>query len=215
MQVIPTINADSFEEIQERIKLIESYTDPAKGGINWVQIDAADGTFTKNTIWHNAGDLLSIETPLNIEVHLMIDKIEDRVEDWFLAPVKRIIFHLEAAKDPHFVVKKCKEAGKEVGVAIGPDTPWTRLVPFYGRVDLFQILAVYPGLAGQKFIEESLEKISDLRKNCPDAIIEVDGGINKETAKKCKEAGADIVSAASYIFNSKNIEQSINNLKCL
>lgn len=206
MQIIPTINTNSFEEIQKRVKLVEPH-------VSWVQIDAADGTFTKNTIWHNAGDLLSLETPLDIEVHLMLDKIEDRIEEWFLAPVKRIIFHLETAKDPHFVIKKCKDAGKEVGIAIGPDIPWTRLVPFYERVDLFQILSVYPGLAGQEFIEESLEKISDLRKNCPDAIIEVDGGINKETAKKCKEAGADIVSAASYIFNSDDAVRAIDELK--
>jgi ribulose-phosphate 3-epimerase len=203
LKVIPAINADSFEEVKKRIKLVEPLMDSAKGGVNWVQLDVADGTFTKNTIWHNAVDLLGLDTPLNIEVHLMIDKIEDRIKNWLIAPVKRVIFHLEAGKDPYFVMQKCQEAGKEVGISIGPDTPWTQLVPFCDKVDLFQILAVYPGLAGQEFQEESLEKISALRKNCPSAIIEVDGGV---------EAGGNIINAASYIFNSDNIRKAIEEL---
>ncbi len=210
MKVIPTINLTSFDEIKSQIKMLEGL-----GSVDWIQIDVADGTFTKNTLWHNASDLLQLETPLNIEVHLMIDKIERRIENWLIAPVKRVIFHLEVSKDPHFVIKKCKDAGKEVGIAIGPDIPWTQLMPFCDKVDMVQILSVYPGLPGQEFIEENLEKISDLRKNCSDAIIEVDGGVNKNVAMKCKEAGADIVAAASYIFNSENVEEKIKELELI
>jgi len=206
LKVIPAINVNSFEELELRLKLVEPYTD-------WAQIDVSDGTFTKLTGWHQASDLLQLHTPLKIEVHLMIDQIEERVDEWLIAPVSRVVFHLEASKDPHFVIKKCRDAGKEVGIAIGPDTSWTRLVPFYNRVDLFQILAVYPGPSGQKFSESSFAKISDLRKNCPDAIIEVDGGINKNVAKRAHKAGANIVNAASYIFNSDNIKKSIEDLK--
>jgi len=211
MQVIPIINVEDFEEVKKRLKAIE----PFKHLVDFVQIDISDGTFNSVVKWHNASDLLSVETSLNIEVHLMIDNLERRIEDWLIAPIKRIIFQLESVKDPHFIIKKCKEADKEVGISIGPDTPWTQLAQFYEKVDLFQILAVYPGPSGQKFVEESLEKIEHLRKNCPDAIIEVDGGINKEVAEKCKEAGADIVSAASHIFESDNIKQKIEELKCL
>ncbi len=206
MQVIPAINADSFDEVKKRIKMVEPYAE-------WVQLDVADGTFTKNTIWHNASDLLSLETSLKIEVHLMIDRIEERVDEWLLASVKRVIFHLETSIYPHFVIEKCRKAGKEVGMAIGPDIPWTQLMPFCGKVDVFQVLAVYPGLAGQKFQEECLRKIEYLRKNCPAALIEVDGGINKEVAKKVAEAGADIVNAANYIFGAKDIKKAIEELK--
>lgn len=208
MEVIPAINADSFEEIKERIKLMEPYVD-------WVQLDAADGTFAKNTIWHNAADLLSLETNLKIEVHLMVGNIEERIDEWLIAPVNRVIFHLEAAKDPYLVIDKCRKAGKEVGIAIGPDIPWTQLMPFCSKVDLFQILAVYPGLAGQEFKEESLEKIIYLRQNCPNCKIEVDGGVNKKVAKRVSEAGADIVSAANFIFKAKNIKKAIKDLQCL
>lgn len=205
LEVIPAINVDSFEEVKEKIKLVEPY-------VKWVQLDVADGTFTKNTVWHDSANLLSLETSLNIEVHLMINNIEERVDNWLLAPVKRVIFHLETAKDPYFVIEKCKQAGKEVGIAIGPDTPWTQLMQYCDKVDLFQILSVHPGLPGQKFQEESLHKIQSLRENCPSAIIEVDGGVDKVVAKKVAAAGANIVCAASAIFNSDDIKKSIDEL---
>lgn len=206
VEVIPAINAENFEEVKRRLKLVKPHT-------KWVQLDVADGTFTKNITWHNAEDLSSIETSLNIETHLMINGIEERVKDWFVPVVKRIVFHLEAAKDPYAVIKKCKGAGKEVGLAVGPDGSWTQLTPFLGKVDLFQILAVYPGLAGQTFQKEALKKIEYLRSNCPSAKIEADGGITKENVKEIISAGADIVVAASAIFNEKNIREAIEQLK--
>ena len=205
-EIIPAVNADSFEEVKKRIKLVEPYAE-------WVQLDIADGTFTKNTTWHEPANLLSIETPLKIEVHLMINDIEARIEEWLIAPVNRIIFHLEAAKDPDFVIEKIREAGKEVGIAIGPDAPWTKLAPYFEKIDLIQILGVYPGLAGQKFQEDCFDKIRHLRKECPQCIIEVDGGMDKETAKKALEAGANIIVAASAIFDSDDIKKAIEDLK--
>ncbi len=212
-EIIPAINAETFEEVKGRIKLVEPYVHPANGGAGWIQLDIADGTFTKNTTWHNAGDLLSFEAPLKIEVHLMINNIEERIEDWLIAPVSRIIFHLETAKDPDFVLEKIKQVGKEAGIAIGPDTPWTKLVPYLDKIDLVQVLGVYPGLAGQEFQEDNFDKIRHLRKEQPNCIIEVDGGMDRETAKKAVDAGANIIVAASAIFEAKNIEEAIKKLK--
>jgi len=211
--LIPAINVDDFEEVEKRIKTVEPFVNPAAGGAGWVQLDIADGTFTKNTTWHSSEDLVGLETTLKIEAHLMIADIEDRIENWLIAPIQRIIFHLETAKDPDFVIEKCREAKKEVGIAIGPDTAWTQLVPYFQKVDLIQILGVYPGLAGQKFQEECFDKIMHLRKECPKCIIEVDGGMDKETAKKVVDAGANIIIAASAIFDSKDIKEAIKELK--
>ena len=205
VDIIPAINADNFEEIKEKIKLVEPYA-------KWAHLDVADGTFAKNTVWHNAGDLRELDTPLLIEVHLMINDVEKRVVDWFLPNIKRIIFHLEAVKDADFVFAKCREAGKEAGLAINPETSWTRLYPYFGKADMFQILGVRPGLAGQKFNEEVLHKIEKVRKNCPSCIIESDGGMNEETALKAVRAGANLIAAASAIFNN-NIEESFRKLK--
>lgn len=203
IEIIPAINVDSFEEIKKRIKLVETYT-------KWIQLDVADGTFTKNTIWHNAQDLLELETSLNIEVHLMLSDIDRRINDWLLPNIKRIIFHISATKDPDFVIQKCRDNGKEAGIAIGPDESLLKAMHYRGKVALFQILGVRPGVPGQKIEEEAFERIKEMRKFCPSCIIEVDGGINKETAKRAVEAGADIIVAASAIFNGdikKNIKE--------
>ncbi len=213
IEIIPAINTDNFEEIRRKIKLVEPYFPPPGG---WVQLDVADGTFTKNTIWHNPKDLIGFETTLNIEVHLMINDIERCVDDWLIPEVKRIIFHLETSKDPDLVIKKIRDAGKEAGIAKGPDTSWTQLAHFRGKVNFFQILAVYPGLAGQELLEKTYEHIRQLRKFCELCIIEVDGGVNKENAKKLIEAGADILVAASAIFSAKgggDIKKNIEELK--
>lgn len=221
VEVIPAINDELFEEIRRKIKLVEPHAEgaghsaegPDNGGIKWAHIDVADGTFTPNAIWHNAPDLLLLETPLLIEVHLMIADMDTRFGDWLLPNVRRIIFHAEAAHDPQIVVEKIHEAGKEAGVAILPETEWETLLPFCGKADLVQTLAVPPGRAGQEFRPEILEKISSLRARHRNCIIEVDGGINLETGKKCVEAGANILVAANYIFNSSDIGKAIGDLK--
>ena len=205
MEIIPVINVENFEEIKEKTKLIEPFS-------KWVHLDAADGTFTKNTIWHNPEDLMGFKTPLNIEVHLMVAKPEERIEKWLIQNVKRIIFNLESSETPDLIIEKCRKNGTEIGISIGPDTSWTRLQPFLDKIDMAQILAVYPGFAGQKFTEDSLDKVRHLRKICPKCDIEIDGGVNPETAKKAKEAGANIFVSASYIF-SGDVRERIENLK--
>lgn len=203
IKIIPAVNTADFEEIKKKIKLIEPYTD-------WVQIDVADGTFTKNTLWHNPQELALIETSLNIEAHLMISNIERRVEEWLSPNVKRIIFHISASADPDFVIKKIKEAGKEAGIAIGQKESLTEAMRYKNKINFFQILGVYPGLPGQQIIKETFDRIKELRKFCPSCIIEVDGGMNKETGKRAVEAGANIIVAANAIFNGdvkKNIEE--------
>lgn len=202
IEIIPAINADNFEEIKKRIKFIEPYT-------KWVQIDVADGTFTKNTLWHDFEDLLALETPVNIEVHLMMNDIDKKFENWLSASVKRIIFHIGASQDPEFVIKKIKEAGKEVGIAVGPHESLAMAAALKDKVDLLQILGVHPGLPGQKTDEYAFDKIRMMRKFCKECIIEVDGGMNKETAKKAIGAGANIIVSASEIFKDNNVEKNL------
>lgn len=206
IEVIPAINAEDFGEVKRRIKLVEPY-------VKWVHLDVADGTFTPNTIWHSPEDLLGFETKLLIEVHLMIHDMDKRWQEWVLPEISRVIFHLEAAHDPNFVLEKIKEAKKEVGVAGRPETDWKELEPFCRKADLVQTLAVPPGIAGQQFRPETLDKIKHIRKKHPKCIIEVDGGINPETGKKCLSAGANILVSANYIFKSNNIQKAIEDLK--
>lgn len=206
VEIIPAINSDSFEENKKKIKQVEPFVD-------WVQLDVADGTFTKNTLWHNQDDLLALDTTLKIEAHLMVNDLEKRIVDWILPKVDRIIFHLEAIKDPGFIIDFCKLNNKEVGVAIGPDTPWTQAAAYAKKVNFFQVLGVYPGLPGQKMQENTIDKIKNLHNFCKECIIEVDGGVNESNLKEVIEAGATKIVMASAIFENEDIENNIKKLK--
>ncbi len=235
IDIIPGVNVQSFEELKKAVSSVEPYSD-------WIHLDVADGTFTKNTLWHNAFDLASLETALKLEIHLMILNPEERINDWITEKVKRIIFNLESSKSPNTIIKKCRENNIEVGISIGPDTSLAKLHSYLDKidpvrntffqtllkrfftksiggkvsngVDVVQILSVYPGLSGQKFIQDSLEKIRALNSNFRKYKIEVDGGMNYETAKLVKDAGADIIVSVSYIF-SGDIKERINKLKSI
>lgn len=206
VEIIPAINVDTFDEVEQRVRLMEPYS-------KWVHLDVADGTFTKNTIWHDARDLMGLQTPLKIEAHLMIRDIDMRIAEWLQAPVDRIIFHLEAGHDPVFVIELCRKANKQVGIAIVPDTSWIQLQPYWDNVDLVQVLGVHPGLAGQAIQPETYEKIAHLRASCPSCTIEVDGGMQVGTARRAALKGANIIVAASAIFRSVDVGKAIEKLR--
>ena len=195
--LIPAINADTFEEVQRKIKLIEPH-------VSWAHLDIADGTFTRNTLWHNLMELALIETELNLEIHLMIDRVEEKIDHWFNPSVKRIIFHIGGTKDAGFVIDRCHKNKTEAGIAIGTDESIAKALAYKNKADFFQILAVKPGLPGQKMDDSAFERIREVRKFCPQCIIEVDGGMNKETIPRAIEAGADRIVAASAIFDSSD-----------
>ena len=208
IEIIPAINADNFEEIKRKIKLIEPHTD-------WVHIDVADGTFTKNTLWHNPADLALLENNLNLEVHLMINDVERRTDDWLVFGVKRIIFHIGGCKDPDFVIKKCKEAGIDAAISIGPDESIIKAMEYKNKVNVFQILGVRPGLPGQKVEENTFDRIREMRNFCGSCIIEVDGGMNAKTIPQAVKAGANRIVAASAVLNDGDVGENIEELKKL
>jgi len=206
VEVIPSINEESFAAIKAKIRLVEPH-------VKWAHIDVYNGTFTQYSSWHDPEDLLSFETKLDLEVHLMVADMDIRWRDWVLPSVSRIIFHIEAADDPELVIQKIKEAGREAGAAIRPETEWQKLEPFCTKADMVQLLAVSPGRAGQEFRPKTVEKVANIRRAHPGCIIEVDGGINPETGGKCAAAGANILVSANYIFNAADIKQAIEELE--
>ncbi|MBI4992248.1 MAG: ribulose-phosphate 3-epimerase [Candidatus Harrisonbacteria bacterium] len=210
MQVIPAINETIFSEIEDKIKKAHAF------GAGWVHLDVSDGKFTKNTLWNNPKDLAGIyatrEQHPHIEVHLMVENPDEVLDDWLDAGVKRVIVHVEAVKDVDVMKMKCGMFGVQLVLASNPDTPVEQLLKYKDDTGEFLILAVNPGLAGQKFQENQLEKIKTLRQKFPDAKIEVDGGVNLENAPKIKEAGADILVAASAIWGSKDPKEAYNKL---
>jgi ribulose-phosphate 3-epimerase len=202
VEIIPAINAKTFAEIEQKIKLVEPH-------VNWVHIDVTDGSFTDVVLWHNPEELLNLHTPLFIELHLMLEDIDTKIEDWLLPNVRRNIVHIEACRNPKTVIDACHGSDIQIGMAVRPETPCSHLFPIASEVDLLQTLAVHPGPSGQKFDVDTLKKIEELRTKYPGMPIEVDGGVNAEVAGQVRQAGASIIVAAAAIFNAENIEQAI------
>jgi ribulose-phosphate 3-epimerase len=207
MKLIPTINEESFEEIKRKIEIITPFTD-------WIQIDVCNNTFAPRMTWNNPQDLLTIDTNLNIEVHLMIENPENVLDEWYKIPqVKRMIIHYEATDNVEKNIEIAQKYGKELGLAIGPETSWELLTKYFDRINFIQLLAVNPGLAGQEFNLRVLDKIKTLKENKKNVIIEIDGGVNLNVAKLVKEAGADIINSSSFIFKNPDIPSIIKQLK--
>lgn len=210
VKLIPAANEPSFEEVARKIRQIEKLA--GEFGLDEMQIDVSDGTFTPTTVWHEPKDLVGFETKLKLDLHLMISDMDTRVGDWLIEPVGKITFHLEAAHDPALVLEKIKESRRKAGLAINPETPVENLKPFFDKADSFLILGVHSGASGQGILPGTSEKIRALRKICPGCIIGIDGGVTLENAKKLAEAGADYIVAASAIFETSDIKKAIRQL---
>jgi len=214
MEIIPAVNETDFKEVEKKIKAVQDF------GSEWVHLDVSDGKFTKNVLWNNPKDLVNLkhktqDLRLNFEAHLMVENPDEVLDEWLDVKVKRVIVHLESVRDLDVMKMKCVAFGTELFLAIKPDTPVEHLFSYAGDASGFLILAVNPGLAGQKFQENQLEKIKVLRQKFPDAKIEVDGGVNLENAPRIKEAGADTLVSASYIWNRESLEEAYKNLQSL
>ena len=211
MKVFPAINCPDFASVRAQVER-------AAGFALWVHIDVTDGKFTSHRTWDNVDEFGSLRkefSDLKFELHLMVQDPEIQADRWLRAGADRIIVHLEAMTDSVYILEKCKKYGGEAILAIRPDTEAERLLAHKDDFRCFQVLAVAPGLSGQKFEEACLQKIRFLKMHMPEAMIEVDGGVNAETAPRIKEAGADMAVAASFIFDSGDPEaayRALNNI---
>lgn len=212
MKVIPVINCSDAECIGEKFRKIGMIFDSANVAPEdqWVHIDVADGGFTNGYQTYNANiqmyanDANRIKSGIKIEAHLMVNESEKVIEDWIKAGVKRIIVHAEVIKDFGALKKFCEQNSVELMIALRPETSVESAAQYLKQVNYCQLLAVSPGPAGQGFNPGTIEKIEQLRQQFPQMLIEIDGGINPETARACKEAGADIVASGAYILTSKD-----------
>lgn len=203
--IAPSILSADFGRLNEEIASIESYSD-------LLHVDIMDGHFVPN-ITIGPPVVSCIKTKLPLDCHLMIEQPEKYIEEFVKAGAASITVHQEACKHLHRVIQQIKAFGVKAAVSINPATPLKMIEEVLDDVAMVLIMSVNPGFGGQKFIENALEKISALRRMKPDLDIEVDGGINAETAKLCVKAGANILVAGSYIFGAKDRKQAIESLK--
>lgn len=210
--VSPSILSADFANLERDIKKVEN------AGADWIHVDVMDGHFVPNiTIGIPVVSSLRKVTNLLLDVHLMIENPEKYVEAFAKAGADIITFHYEAIKDKTKtieLIRKIKSLGKKVGMSIKPKTSPNDILEFLSELDLLLVMTVEPGFGGQKFMQDCADKIPIIKENSPDGlIIQVDGGINEQTAKICTELGACSLVAGSYIYKAENVEQAIKSLK--
>lgn len=209
MQIIPGLEASDADSVKEQYEKVK-YMNPAR----WVHFDITDGKFSPAVNWGSPEEIKRMfDQETKVELHLMVEEVEKVLDAWLKTGiVKRVIVHLESMTDPVFVVAKCREYSAEAMLSIKPDTEVEKLFAYKDDFRSFQVLAVAPGWPGQKFGEEAVKKISWIREKISNAIIEVDGGINPKTARKCYEAGANLLVSTSYIQNSPDSDKAYQEL---
>jgi len=213
IKIAPSILAADFANLDRDIASLHRW------GADWVHFDVMDGHFVPNLSF-GPPVLSSIRplTKLPIDVHLMVEE-PSRFIPWFLqAGADIITIHVEAENHLHRALQQIREAGRKAGVVLNPGTPAIAAKEVLPYCDLVLVMSVNPGYGGQKFIPESVSKIAELRRMIDErgliTDIEVDGGINPETAQLCIDAGATVLVAGNAIFQANNPAGMIRDLRC-
>lgn len=210
MEVFPVINCPDLASARRRVETGKTFLSDG----HFFHLDVTDGAFTFHKTWANPTEWANLRAPFNLEVHLMVEQPEKYIEPWLAAGAKRFIIHIETIDESSLkkILQKCGKRRAEVMLSLNPETPVKKMEPYFAHCSRFQVLAVHPGPAGQKFLPLTLEKVRFLRRKLPGAIIEVDGGIAPATARRAHAAGADIVVSGAYIFESGDPEKAYDEL---
>lgn len=207
--ISPSILAADFGNLNKEIERISE--------AQWVHIDVMDGHFVPNISF--GLPIVSAVRKLTaqvLDVHLMISNPLTYAERFVKAGADFVVFHMESDDDPKEVIRAVRNAGAKVGAAIKPGTPVEVLYDVMDSLDLALIMTVEPGFGGQSFLFDTVPKIRALRTFCNEnglnVPIQVDGGINLETAAICAQAGADVLVAGSYVFASNDATAAVHSL---
>ena len=206
--ISPSILTADFARLEQECKALE------KCGADWIHCDVMDGNFVPN-ISFGMPIVKSIRkcVVLPLDVHLMIDRPERYIEQFAEAGANIITIHAEATDDVAACLQLIHRCGKQAGVSLKPNTPFEVLENYRGLFDTILIMSVEPGFVGQAFIESSVDKIKKAKELFPDVLIEVDGGINKDTARKVIDAGVDVIVAGSAIMNVPDRKAAIEEIR--
>jgi ribulose-phosphate 3-epimerase len=211
-KIAPSILSADFARLGEEIKDVE------RGGADYIHVDVMDGHFVPNiTIGPLIVEAIRPITKLPLDVHLMIENPDRYIQHFAQAGADIITVHVEACIHLHRTIQLIKDHGVKAGVVLNPATPVDTLQHIIDDLDMVLLMTVNPGFGGQKFIKQVLPKIyavSEMAKSKGLSIdIEVDGGVNRETAKLCIEAGANVLVAGSAIYNEKDRAEAIRAIR--
>jgi len=209
--ISPSILGGSFANMQDTIRLID------QSKAEYIHFDVMDGDFVPNLTFgpQFISNVRSFSKKI-FDVHLMINRVGKFLDEYIKAGSDIITFHLEIDEDINDLITKIKNNNIQCGIAIKPATPWENLKPYLDNIDQIIIMTVEPGFGGQKFMDNQLSKITQLKKYLVDnqyqIDLEIDGGVNFETGKKCIDAGANILVAGSFLFKQEDLTQATNQL---
>lgn len=203
MKVAPSLLSCDFLHLADEIKALES------AGVDYLHFDVMDGQFVPNISFaFPILNQIKQMTDLTIDTHLMVEQPERYIQTFAEAGSDIITVHVEATKHIHRVIQLIHSTGKKAGITLNPGTPIEQIVPLLSEVDLVLVMTVNPGFGGQQFIESCLKKIEFLNQyrevHHLTYEIEVDGGVNAQTAQLCSDAGADVLVAGSYFFKHED-----------
>lgn len=212
VKIAPSILSADFAKLGEEIEAVD------KGGADLIHVDVMDGHFVPNiTIGPLIVEAIRPKTKLPLDVHLMIEDPDQYIEAFAKAGADYITVHVEASRHLHRTIQMIKSFGVKAGVVLNPATPVEMIQHIIGDVDMILLMSVNPGFGGQKFIPEVLPKIRQVKAMATekglDLEIEVDGGVNPETAKQCIEAGANVLVAGSAVYNQEDYAKAISLLR--
>ncbi len=210
--VAPSLLSADFLNLEKDIEMLN------QSEADWIHLDIMDGVFVPNISFGFAvTNLLKKVTQKPLDTHLMIIQPEKFIDEIKATGSTFMNVHYEACTHLHRVVQQIRDKGMRPAITLNPHTPVSVLEDILCEVDMVLLMSVNPGFGGQKFIENTLKKVSQLKemilKQSAATLIEVDGGVNLETGRQLVDAGADVLVAGSYIFNSKNPIETIRQLK--
>ncbi len=210
--VSPSFLSANFLNLQKDIEMINN------SEADWFHLDVMDGVFVPNISF--GFPIISQIKKLAkkpLDVHIMITNPDKYISDFTKAGTDILTVHYEASTHLHRTIQQIKQEGMKAGVALNPHTSVSLLENIINDIDLVLIMSVNPGFGGQAFIQQTYNKISELRKmidsNNSKAVIEIDGGVNTENSKLLYQAGADVLVAGSSVFKSENPQETIKKLK--
>jgi ribulose-phosphate 3-epimerase len=210
--VAPSLLSADFSRLAEEIRAAE------RAGADLFHLDVMDGRFVPNlTFGPMIVRAVRKLTDLPLDTHLMIENPDRYIPQFADAGSDVITIHAEASTDVRRDLRTIREKGKKSGLTLNPDTPFERIAEYLDGVDLLLVMSVFPGFSGQSFIPDVLSKITKARRirddNGFDFAIEIDGGINPDTALRARGAGAEILVAGSSVFGSADYSESIRAIR--
>jgi ribulose-phosphate 3-epimerase len=214
VKIAPSLLSADFGKLKDELAMLEA------GGADWLHVDVMDGVFVPNlTFGAKVIETCRKLTTLPLDVHLMVVEPEKYFESFVKAGAATLTIHVEAAPHLHRQLMRIKELGAKAGVTMNPSTPIESVREVIPDLDLLLVMSVNPGFGGQKFIPGSIGKIARARQMLDEArsaaVLEVDGGVARETIAQCWRAGADTFVAGNAVFAAKDPKAEIGALRAL